>query len=304
MKNLFVLCLFALGVAGAQAAPEDPIDVVVSMQPQYDLVRQITGDVARVSRMLPVGASPHTFEPTPSDVAALVDADLVITSGVIDDWLLGVVEASGTEATVLTLIDALTFEPIGEEAHDHEEGAEEAEADPEHRFEHVNPHIWHDPLLMAGAVPVLVEALSRAAPAHTETFATNGEALRQSLKALDTELAELLRPVQDAPFVPFHDAWPYFVRRYGLNQVAVIEPAPGREPSPSYIAEVLGQLETTGAKAIFNDAQLPPRPAEVIAQEAGVALYTLDPEGGGVSGEQSYQDLLRQNARTILEALE
>ncbi len=302
MKNLFVVYLFILGFAGAQAALGDPINVVVSMQPQYDLVRQIAGDVASVTRVLPIGASPHTFEPTPSDVAALVDADLVVTSGVIDDWLLTVVEASGTEASVVTLIDTLTFEPIVEEEHDHEG---EAEAhDQEHRLEHVNPHIWNDPLLMAGAVPVLVKALSRAAPAQAETFAESGEALRQSLIALDTDLAELLTPVQDAPFVPFHDAWPYFVRRYGLNQVAIIEPAPGREPSPSYIAEVLGQLQATGAKAIFNDAQLPARPAEVIAQEAGVALYTLDPEGGGVNGEQSYQDLMRQNARTILEALE
>lgn len=312
MKMVLVGLLLAAGWVSAQ---DEPVSVVVSMQPQYDLVRQITGDAANVSRILPVGASPHTFEPTPSDVVTLAGADLIVTNGVIDDWLLDAVAASGTDAPVLTLLDELDFSPITGDEHDHEgetheeEHGEEHEEEHaneahEHRYENANPHIWNDPLLMEEAVPVFVAALSQIDPAHAATFEANGETLRQSLRELNTELAGMLEPVQTAPFVPFHDAWPYFVRRYGLNQVAVIEPAPGREPTPSYLAEVLAQLATTGAKAIFNDAQLPPRPAEVAAEEAGVALYTLDPEGGGVDGEQRYQDLMRQNAGTILEALQ
>lgn len=108
--------------------------------------------------------------------------------------------------------------------------------------------------------------------------------------------------MQDAPFIPYHDAWPYFVRRYGLDQVAVLEPAPGREPSPSYLAGVLGTIADTGATALFVDVQLPARPAELVAAEAGVPLYTLDPEGGGF-GELSYQALMRRNAEIIVAGL-
>ncbi len=304
MKKVLLLTVLALGWASAQ-----PINIVASMQPQFDLTRQIAGEAASVSRVLPVGASPHTFEPTPSDVANLAQADLIVINGVIDDWLLDAVEASGTTAPVLVLLDELDFEPIAGDDHEHEEGegehGDEGEhAHEEHAHEGVNPHIWNDPVLMGDAVPLLVAALSEAAPEEAATFEANGDALQQSLKELNTELAARLKPVQDAPFVPFHDAWPYFVRRYGLNQVAIIEPSPGREPTPGYLADVLALLAQTGARAIFNDAQLPARPAEVVAEEAGVALYTLDPEGGGVDGEQSYQDLMRQNAETILEALQ
>lgn len=310
LTRLTALLLALLGWGAAQ-----DLNVVVSLHPHFDLVRQITGGAAVVTRILPLGASPHTFDPTPRDVARIADADLVIFNGGIDEWLLELVAASGTDAEVVELLDALDFEPITGEAHEGEEGEAHTEDEEpgeaahdsgdDHSDDHggVNPHVWTDPVLMAQAVPIFVAALSQADPDNAGIYAANGETLVASLEALHTELSELLAPVRDAPFVPFHDAWPYFVRRYGLNQVAVIEPAPGREPSPSYLAEVLGQLETTGATAIFNDVQLPARPAEVVAESAGVALYTLDPEGGGGDDAETYGSFMRTNAATIAEAL-
>lgn len=156
---------------------------------------------------------------------------------------------------------------------------------------------------MAQAVPHFVDALAAVDPAREALYRANGEALVADLEALHAELTEILAPVAGAPFVPFHDAWPYFTARYGLEQVVVIEPAPGREPTPSYLAEALALIEASGARAIFNEVQLPARPAEVLAEQAGVALYTLDPEGGGTSDEETYQAFMRDNARTIAEAL-
>jgi len=322
MKTLFALLLLAFGLAFAQPS------VVVSMHPHYDLIRQIAGDAVEVTRILPIGASPHTFDPTPRDVARVAEADLVVLNGGLDEWLLDLVEASGTDAPVLELLTALPFEPVTGEAHDHEgEGEEGGEAHAEgeheehegethegeeHAGEHdegahdhsgVNPHIWLDPVLMAEAVPLFVDALAQVDPENAETYRTNGEALVADLEALHEELTQMLAPVQGAPFVPFHDAWPYFTRRYGLDQVTVIEPAPGREPSPAYIAEALDAIRESGAKAVFNDVQLPARPAEIVAEQAGVPLYTLDPEGGGTSEEETYAAFMRKNAATIAEAL-
>ena len=276
------------GLAWAQ-----PFNVVVSLQPHYALVRQLVGDApgVTVTRILPLGASPHTFDPTPRDVVRIAQADLVVLNGGVDEWLRGLVTAAGTEVRVVSLLETLTFKPITGDPND--TGAAGS----------VNPHIWLDPLLMAKAAPVLAEALAQADPNNTELYAANAQALVQTLKKLNTDLEQTLAPVKDAPFVPFHDAWPYFVRRYGLDQVAVIEPAPGREPSPSYLAEVLRTIKTTGATAIFNDAQLPARPAEIIAASAGVSLYTLDPEGGGAGEAETYEALMRRNADTIAQAL-
>ena len=301
MKTLVRLTalLALLGWAVAQAQ----LSVAVSMHPHFDLVRQLVGDTAEVTRILPLGASPHTFDPSPRDVARLADADLVVLNGGVDDWLLELVAASGTEADVVTLMTVLEFDPIADEDHSGDRGEDHEGADEnggDHDASGINPHIWLDPALMVQAVPALADALSEADPEHAATYAANGETLTASLNALHTELSEILEPVQGAPFIPFHDAWPYFVRRYGLNQVAVIEPAPGREPSPKYLAKVLGIFQETGATAIFADVQLPARPAEIIAESAGLGLYTLDPEG---AADASYQDLMRANASTIAEAL-
>ncbi|ADI13991.1 metal ABC transporter substrate-binding protein [Truepera radiovictrix] len=285
------LALSAVGVAQG----ERPV-VVASMHPHYDLIRQITAGEAEVVRLLPIGASPHTFDPTPRDVARVGAADLVIFNGGVDAWLHNLVAASGTDAPLLELMAVLDLDAAAEGARPRDRGVGD-----DHRG--VNPHVWLDPVLMAQAVPHFVDALAAVDPAREALYRANGEALVADLEALHAELTEILAPVAGAPFVPFHDAWPYFTARYGLEQVVVIEPAPGREPTPSYLAEALALIEASGARAIFNEVQLPARPAEVLAEQAGVALYTLDPEGGGTSDEETYQAFMRDNARTIAEAL-
>jgi len=112
----------------------------------------------------------------------------------------------------------------------------------------------------------------------------------------------MLAPVRGAPFVPFHDAWPYFAAHFGLDLVVEIEPFPGREPSAGELAEVIDTIARAGAVAVFSEVQLPERPARVLADEAGVRLGVLDPIGGA-PGRRGYAELLRYNAAEILATL-
>jgi zinc transport system substrate-binding protein len=86
------------------------------------------------------------------------------------------------------------------------------------------------------------------------------------------------------------------------TSIVEIEPFPGSEPSPAYLREALRLIRASGAVAIFSEAQLERRPAEVVAAEAGVELHELDPLGG-FTGRDRYQDLLRFNAVVIAAAL-
>lgn len=284
--------------------------IITSIHPYYALVQEIAGDNAEVIRMLPPGASPHTFDPTPRDVAQLSDADLIVLNGGLDEWLLDLVEASGVSAEAFEVVSELDFEPAGEEHAEGEEG-EEAHAeesgensDEEHAHEHsgVNPHVWLDPTLMAETVPLLVDRLAEVDPENAAAYQANGEQLVADLNALDAELQEVMEPLQGAAFVPFHDAWPYFARHFGLDLIVEIEPSPGREPSPAYIADALSLIEGSGADAIFSEVQLAPRPAEVVAESAGLPLYILDPLGGGAE-TGTYAELLRYNVGVLQEAL-
>jgi zinc transport system substrate-binding protein len=271
--------------------------VVVSIHPLYDLVRQLAGDDADVVRVLAPGASPHTFDPSPRDVARLVRADLVVMNGGLDLWLRGLVEASGARAPIVEVIglDAVRralAEGFPELVALTADGATAG----------FNTHVWLDPLVMAAALPDLAEALAGVDPGRADAYRARSEALVAELEALDAELRITLAPIAGAAFVPFHDAWPYFAARYGLDLVVEIEPFPGREPSPAYLREALRLIRASGASAVFSETQLERRPAEVVAAEAGVALFELDPLGG-FDGRDRYQDLLRWNAAVLLEGL-
>jgi len=327
---LALTAALAPAVSHAQHGTDDapPLRVVVSIHPYADLARQIAGDAADVVTLLPSGASPHAYDPSPSQATALARADVVVMNGGIDAWLARLVEATAPEAHRLTILETIAFEPVEAQDHDehepdHEEpgapgeateasganssgedGASAQGADATARTDllYVNPHVWLDPTLAAQAVTAMAETFAAVAPGSAATFRSNAEALVEDLMALDTELAEILAPAHGAPFVPFHDAWPYFAQRYGLEVVVTLEPFPGREPSPRYVADAVALVRAAGATAVFGERQLNPRPAEVVAESAGVMLVVLDPIGGA-PGPEHYQDLMRENARKIAEAL-
>lgn len=306
-------------LAQEAARDEAPLRVVVSIHPYADLARQIAGDAAEVTTLLPAGASPHAYDPSPSQATALARADVVVMNGGIDAWLERLVDATAPNAAHLVILEAIAFTPVemhehqdGEETVEHTEpqdahGDEQAEGHDDASAEgsdlfFVNPHVWLDPTLAARAVTAMAETFASVAPTRAATFRANAEALVTELIALDAELAALLAPAAGAPFVPFHDAWPYFAQRYGLEIVVSLEPFPGREPSPRYVADAVALVRAAGALAVFGERQLNPRPAEVVAESAGVGLVILDPIGGA-PGPERYQDLMRENARKIVEAL-
>ncbi len=291
-RLLLIPLLLTFATAAAQPR------VVVSLHPLYDLMRQLAADDAEVVRMLPPGASDHGYDPTPRDVMRVVDADLIVLNGGLDLWLLDLAEASGSAAPVVELI-ALPSVLAALRA----DFADLVPEDASGVLPGFNVHVWLDPLLMAAAVPDLAEALAAVDPASAAGYRARAEDLVASLLALHDELSETLAPVAGAPLVPFHHAWPYFAARYGLRLIVEIEPYPGREPSPAYLREALRLVRDSGAKTIFSEVQLNRRPAEVLAAEAGVALFELDPLGG-FPGRESYQEMMRWNAAVLLEGLQ
>jgi zinc transport system substrate-binding protein/manganese/iron transport system substrate-binding protein len=302
---LLAVSALALGTAATAARPL----VVVTIHPYFDIASQIGGEYADFVQLLPAGTSPHTYDPTPRAVQQVSRADLLIRNGGVglDDWLLRLITASGSRAPLLSIMDSIEFTPLGTSAHqhgaEHDDHPEDGTTDLESGDFFVNAHVWLDVTNMMSAAEAIRDALTGIDPANAEAYAANTELLLADLAALDREILTALEPIRGAAFVPFHDAWPYFAQRYGLDLVLEIEPFPGREPSPAYIARALEEIRKSGARALFSERQLSPRPAEVVAEAAGIPLYVLDPEGGGAAGVESYQQLMRFNAAVLLEAL-
>lgn len=183
---------------------------------------------------------------------------------------------------------------------------EEYPHDHEHAHGLYDPHVWLDPLLCEGVVLELAEALSRADPDHASYYRERAEESVERLRILDAEVEEILAGVASRRFLSFHSSLTYFARRYGLEQVGVIEELPGKEPSAGEVAELVDLVRELGVKAVFAERQFSPRAAQAIAESAGggVVVATIDPlaDPGDPEGG-SYEGMLRELAGEVAEAL-
>ncbi|MBE0465856.1 MAG: zinc ABC transporter substrate-binding protein [Candidatus Desulforudis sp.] len=321
LVGVAVLPLLAWWGCGApnNEIPEETGDggtvVVTTIFPLADIGHSIGGDRVDVINLLPGGASPHTFEPAPRQMQRMAGAEVVVQVGAgLDDWadkLSGVVPA---EAVRVRVTEGMHLRAAGRHAEDrehpvaHGHGETAPEVDGEavaHRHYQGDPHVWLDPVLVRDEIaPRICAALCVAAPADAAYFKANLESFQAELARLDEELSALTAGLDNKHFVAYHSAWGYFADRYGLVEVATVEDAPGKEPSPAWIARVVDLARHHGAGAIFAEPQFSTKAAEVIADEYGARVLILDPLGGeDLPGRDSYLGLMRYNARVLAEGL-
>ncbi|MDI1445005.1 metal ABC transporter substrate-binding protein [Polyangium sp. 6x1] len=165
-----------------------------------------------------------------------------------------------------------------------------------------DPHFWLDPVRMKAVVPELVEAFSKLDPKGAEGYKARGKAVEAELDKLHADLDARAKGWTKKTIVTFHGSMGYFAERYGLSIAAVIEPFPGKEPTARYVKDVLVAVEKSKAAALFSEPQLDRRPAQVIADQAKLPLFELDPIGGS-AGAETYEKLLLKNADVLDKAL-
>ncbi len=291
---LLVVAVVMVGPNGCrEAEPPENLLVVASIFPLADFVRNVGGDLIQVEVLIPGGASPHTYEPTPRQVEAVSRSRLFVKIGLgLELWAEKVLSAAGPELRVLEVSQGVEVIKGDEQGH---RGV--------HR-DHGNPHIWLDPIIAKAIVSRIEEALVEIDSAHTAIYRHNGQQYRSQLDSLDQQIRKRIANFKTHQFVAFHPAWAYFARRYGLEQVAVIEPAPGKEPTPTHVAEVAQVLEQIDARALFAEPQLNPKVADAIARETGIPVLMLDPLGHpNQQDRDSYLKLMETNLSVMEEAM-
>lgn len=295
MSRLGVTVAALVGLAAAcQPREATPREYVATIAPLAQIISEIAGDRAAVHTLLQPGTSPHTYEPRPSDIRATEQALAVFfVDESLDGWAARLPGA--TKVGALALVPESSRLPF--------ELEHESSDELEHKHGAEDPHFWADPLAVKEMLPGLVKRLSELDPEGATTYATNAEQFAVALDRLHQDMESQMAPLTGAPVVQFHPSWNYFLRRYGLRPVALIEPSPGKEATAKHIAEVAETIKREGIQAVFTEPQLARRPAEVVAEAGGVPVFELDPLGG-VPGRMTYDELIRSNARVLLEALQ
>ncbi|MDQ1313267.1 MAG: Zinc transporter substrate-binding protein [Euryarchaeota archaeon] len=259
----------------AQENAIDKINVATTIAPLAEFVRAVGGDRVAVTVVVPPGAEPHTFEPTPSLMVDMSKADLYVMNGAgLEFWIDRLLQANKD----MTVIDSSKGIDLISESEDE-----------------MDPHIWISLNNAAVQVQNICSGLIQVDPANKDYYSQNRDSYLEQLKALDEELNSSFAASKKKIFVVHHPAWTYFARDYALEQVPLMENE--KEPGPKYLSQVIDLARQNNITTVFIEPEFNPKSAEVIAREMNASITTLDPLAA------DYLNNMRYAGRAIASSL-
>lgn len=290
---MFRILLVGLALAAAHpAAAEGRLKVATTFTVIADMAANVAGDAAEVTSLIPAGAEVHNFQPTPSDIRAAMDADLILWNGLgLEAWFdrffrnLGDTPAALVSAGVAPI--AISTGPYAGKP---------------------NPHAW----MSASDALIYVEniraAMAAADPANAATYAANAAAYSARIEALVGPIRERLAglPENRRWLATSEGAFSYLTRDLGLGEIYIWPINEANTGTPQQIRRAIDLIRENDVPAIFSESTVDPRSAQQVARETGIAyggvLY-VDSITAADGPAPSYLDLMRVTTARISEAL-
>jgi len=300
-RNGFALLMMILTLlfSGCAAQTDGQKVIVTSFYPMYILTQNVAAgiDGVTVQNMAEqnVGCL-HDYQLQTRDMVTLEGADALVINGGGMEQFMDKVMTLREDLPVINASEGIEMLPSVSE-HDHDD-----HDDHDHEGEVMNAHVWLDPSLAMVQVRNIAEGLANADPDHADAYRSNAEAYILKLEQLKAEMAEQLAPYAGREIITFHEAFTYFAEAFGLHVAGVIATEPGEEPSTRDIADTCDLVNTLGIRTLFVEPQYPQKAAQTIARETGASIYTLDPCVSGDGSMESYENIMRENARVLTEA--
>jgi manganese/iron transport system substrate-binding protein len=265
--------------------------VVATTTVVADLLAHVGADHVDQVTLLKPGIDAHDYEPSPADVEAIANAELVVENGVgLESWLHDTIESSGYDGPVVDASQGVRLRQVDGEP---------------------DPHIWQNPRNAMVMAANIERGLARVEPEWAGFFQRQLDGYLEKLRDLDAEVERQTAGLANRKVVTNHDAFGYYLDRYHLELVGSVIPSfdSSAELSGRDIRDLVARIRATRVKAVFSETSLPPRAAETIGREAGVkvvtgtdALYgdSLGPSG---SDGDTYIRMIQHNTRTIVSNL-
>ena len=281
MRSKYILLLFLsqiiiLANCAKREQTSDKINIVVSISPLAEFTEKVGGDKVNVAVMIPEGASPHSYEPKPSQLVKVSKADAYIKVGTPIEFELMWIDKLISMNKKMSIIDASenikSIFSEHEHAHDTHDHEHEHKSD---RAEKADPHIWLSPENARIMVQTIYEALKKIDPKNLDYFKRNTDAYLHELHTLDNEIASKLADKTNRKFMIYHPAWGYFADHYNLEQIAIEKE--GKEPTAKGIQHVIRQAKNNNIKIIFVSPQFQVSSAELIAREINGKVELISP---------------------------
>jgi ABC-type Zn uptake system ZnuABC Zn-binding protein ZnuA len=309
-RPLLLLALTATAAAVLSACGGDDDDgdvdsgaklqVITTVSPITSIVENIGGTAIDLQGVIPEGVNSHTFEPPPSIVGAVEDADLIILNGLkLEEPTLELAESNKKGDAVILLLGDETLTP---DQYKYDFSFPQSEGKP-------NPHLWPNPELATSYATLVHDKLVELDAANKDYYDTNFNAFKQRLERLDQQMRIAAQTVPEAnrKLLTYHDSWAYWAERYGFAVIGAIQPSDFSEPSASEVAGLIDQVRAEDVPAVFGSEVFPSDVLKAIADETG-AKYVDDLRDDDLPGEpgdedHSYLGLMVNNMRVMIPAL-
>ncbi|MBI5968760.1 MAG: zinc ABC transporter substrate-binding protein [Deltaproteobacteria bacterium] len=274
---------------------------MASLFPLQEFAGAVGGDRIQATLLLPPGAEVHTWEPKPSDVVKIAQADVFIYIGPsMEPWVDKVLKT--VQAKDLKVVEASRGLPLLEA----DDGGGKAKGG---RSEKLDPHVWLDFTLALNMVDAIAVAFSEKDPMHAPFYRNNAENYKAKLRELDQKYLEALAKCRHRYILlSGHAAFAYLARRYGLQQISLSGVSPNAEPTPKRMAQVLQATQKHGIKYIYSEELVNRRLSQALAKEAKVSVLVLHP-GHNLTREEvqkkmTFLGLMEMNLRNLKRGLE
>ncbi|QGU31616.1 ABC transporter substrate-binding protein [Thermochromatium tepidum ATCC 43061] len=251
----------------------DRIQVFVTVPPQQTFVEQIGGPQVQVEALVGAGSNPHTYEPSPGQIARLAESEVYFGVGLPMEgaWIKRIL-AVNPKLRVVDLSEGIARRRL--EAHEHDgQGAK-----PDHHHEadgEQDPHIWTSPLLVIRMAERIAKTLDEIDPDRSTDYESRLADFVAALKDLDAEVRADLGRLKYRRFMVYHPSWGYFADTYGLTQIPI--EAEGKEPGPRQLAALIDQARRENIRVILAQPQMSTKSAEQVAREIGGRVEVVDP---------------------------
>jgi ABC-type Zn uptake system ZnuABC Zn-binding protein ZnuA len=287
----------------------EKLHVIATTNIVADVVGIIGGDMIELTALIPLGADPHTYQPTPGDYRAMADAHVIFISGLgLEESMHGTLEQIAKEVSIVSLSEGIELLQVGvDEKREPESEGEASEHEQDLHPEGLDPHVWFDPFNIMIWAENAAQAMGVLDPTNADLYQDNAleyiEALEDLHAWIEGEVAQL--PEVNRELVTDHLTFGYFAQRYGFEMIGAVIPAysTAAVPSARELASLEDAILALDVKALFVGITVNPRIAERVAEDTGVALVPLfsgslsEPEAG------TYLELMKYDVNAIVEAL-
>lgn len=277
MRKLGILLLLVLFLSACNNTrknePTGKPVVSVSILPQKYFVERILGDHFKVNVMIPPGASPVSYEPTPLQMKELSNSEVYIRIGHIEfekAWMKKIRSVNSE----MEIIDQSMKANLIHAEHNHE--VDHDHSGHHHHHHHgTDPHIWISPKEVTKQIEFLFDYFIKKYPLLKPNLEKNYSVFQSEIDSLDLYIQNKLEPLHGKKFLIFHPALSYLARDYGLEQISI--EIDGKEPTPANIREIVETAKKDNIKVVFVQQQFSTHNAEVIAKEIDGKVVQIDP---------------------------